>query len=352
MRRRPEEDAVGEALQAVRDGLAAGLSVRQSLLRAGEEPASPFHDVARMLAGGAGLDEVLRDAPRGTDAPEVGAALTVLRVHLRSGGDPLPALAAAHERLRRRSAAGRERRALTTQARLSARAILLLAPGFLVLLLLMDPPGTWTTLSRPEVLILVSAGFVLQVLGGVWIGRIVRGPRPGGADAWASGVPVVRAAASLLGGRTEDAPLADEVIRAAGIMALVLDAGLSPAQALRVTAPVVPGAFGEGLRRAARRLRAGGRTQEALGALERELPEPEVRTFVRLLGADALGVPPASALRRLAADLERDQRAAAAEHARAASVRVLVPLGLLVLPAFVLTCLVPLLLAGLEGISL
>lgn len=352
MRRRVAEDAVGEALQVVREGLAGGLSVRQGILRAGAAPESPLHDVARILAGGSGLDEALRDAARRASEPEVAAALTVLRVHLRAGGDPLPALAAARERLRRRSAAARERRALTTQARLSARGILLLAPGFLALLLLADPAGTWAVLSRPEVAALVGAGLGLQLLGGVWIGRIVRGPRSTGIGAWASGVPVVRAAAVLLGRRNEEAPLADEVVRAAGIMALLLDAGSSSVQALRLTAPVVPGPFGEALRRTARRLRAGGRVREALDALEAELPEPEVERFVRLLGADALGLPLASGLRRLAEELERDQRAAAAEHARAASVRVLVPLGLLVLPAFVLTCLVPLLLAGLEGIAL
>lgn len=350
MSRRPgAEEAVADALREVRDGLAGGLSVRRALLRAGSDPASPLHDAARILASGAGLDPALRQAAHRAADPEVGASLLVLRVHTRSGGDPLPALAAAEERLRRRAAALRERRALTTQARLSARAILLLAPGFLALLLAVDPGGTWSVLSRPEVLVLVGLGLGLQVLGGVWIGRIVRGPRPG---SWASGVPVLRAVARLVGGPADAVPLADEVVRAAEVMALVLDAGPSPLQALRLTASIVPGSFGDGLRRAAGRLRAGGRARGVLSALEAELPEPGVRRFVRLVDAGGLGLPLASALRRLAADLEEDRRFAAAEHARAASVRVLVPLGLLVLPAFVLTCLVPLLLAGLGGISL
>jgi hypothetical protein len=56
-------------------------------------------------------------------------------------------------------------------------------------------------------------------------------------------------------------------------------------------------------------------------------------------------------MRALASDLDQRTSIRLTEESRRASIRVLVPLGLLVLPAFVLACLVPLFVGGLQGIA-
>jgi hypothetical protein len=65
----------------------------------------------------------------------------------------------------------------------------------------------------------------------------------------------------------------------------------------------------------------------------------------------SLGVPLAPRLRSLADEINERTIHEQSEDVRRASVRVLIPLGLLILPAFVLSCLVPLLVGGLSGIA-
>ena len=57
------------------------------------------------------------------------------------------------------------------------------------------------------------------------------------------------------------------------------------------------------------------------------------------------------ALRAVADDVRDAMSIRFTEDVRRASMRVLLPLGVLVLPAFVLACLVPLFIGGLQGIA-
>jgi hypothetical protein len=66
-----------------------------------------------------------------------------------------------------------------------------------------------------------------------------------------------------------------------------------------------------------------------------------------LLASDRLGAPAAPALRRLAAEARAEFRRAGTAWARTVPVRLLFPLVFLVLPAFVLLAVAPILLAAL-----
>lgn len=350
MRLRLRESDVASALAAVVDGLRSGLSLRQAVLRTAGMDGSPLAPMAAALGAGRPLAQCLREAAADAEVADLRAALCVLAAHADTGGDPIPATSALATRLRRRAAARREARALTTQARLGARAMLLLTPGFWVLLVAADPAGTLSSLSQAGTQAAVALGVALQVLGAVWIGMIVRRASGGPGGSALARVPLVRAVWGLALGRERSAT-AGHVAEAAETIAFVLDAGHSPSSALEAAAPLVGGEIGDRLREACARVRAGARLTDALEEATADLEDAAER-FADAFGASiTLGVPLAPALRTLADDVRERGAAELAEDVRRASVRVLVPLGLLILPAFVLSCLVPLLAGGLAGIA-
>jgi len=350
LRRRRDDaaDVVG-ALAAVVDGLRSGLSLRHAVLRTAGTDGSPLALIAPALDAGRPLADVLRiSAARAEDA-DVRCALSVLAAHADAGGDPVPAVSALATRLRRRQAARREARALTTQARLGARAMLLLTPGFWLLLLASDAKHTLASLGKSGPRTAVVCGVVLQLLGAAWIGAIVRRTGSAVPPRWQR-LPLLRAGAALVSGKTRST-VADEVGEAAETMAFVLEAGLAPSSAIDTVAPLTRGEFGGRLRWAAARLRAGARLGDALREATRGLPYPADRFVEAVEASTSLGVPLAPALRALGDDVRERSIVDMNEDVRRASVRVLLPLGVLVLPAFVLSCLVPLFAGGLAGLS-
>jgi pilus assembly protein TadC len=223
--------------------------------------------------------------------------------------------------------------------------MLLLTPGFWLLLLTSDARHTLSSLAKPAPRTAVVLGVALQLLGALWIGAIVNraaGARP--RARWMQ-LPVLRAGSALIGGRTRE-NASEEIADAAETIAFVLDAGSSPSAALRAVAPLVHGETGTRLRSAAARLGAGERLADAMRACE-----IDARLVDAFDASMSLGVPLAPALRDLADDVRERAAMDLSENVRRASVRVLVPLGLLILPAFVLSCLVPLFAGGLVGLS-
>ncbi len=346
--RRGGADVV-DALREMADGLRAGLSLRQAIERCAGTAGSPLAPAASALAAGRPLVSSLREAAAQQhhgDA-DLSSALCILAVHAEAGGDPLPATRALADRLARRSAAREEARALTTQARLSARALLLLTPAFLFLVVASDPAGVARWLGEPRTRSAVMLGVLLQGLGAAWMGAIVS--NAAGRPSRLANVPTLRALRALIAGRPRSA-IDEEVAVGAETMAFALEAGLAPTAALSAVAPYAPGAFGMALRRAAADI--GTVPHDAVRRALSDLDGAGVPRFAAsYASAVTLGVPLAPALRSLADELREQASIALSSDIRRASVRVLLPLGLLVLPAFVLACLVPLFVGGLEGIA-
>jgi Flp pilus assembly protein TadB len=343
--------ALVDALNDIADSLRSGASLRQALVRSARREGSPFRSVAEALHQGRPLSGVLHtaavssspDDASATD-PELASACCVLAVHAEAGGDPLPATRALAERSTRRAAAREEARALSTQARLGARAILLLTPGFFVLVAISDPQGATAWLRDGRTRTLVLFGVALQALGAWWIAAIVRGVA-GGGSRWSQlpGLRVLRAVAVGRRPPTVDLDVAD----CAETVALASQAGLSATAALAAVAPYAHGWFGVALRDAV------ADVDVPLGAaIACRMDDENARRFADAVAASIdLGTPLAPALRSLSDELRERTSMRHAEEARRASMRVLAPLALLILPAFVMTCLVPLFLGGLQGIA-
>jgi tight adherence protein C len=96
----------------------------------------------------------------------------------------------------------------------------------------------------------------------------------------------------------------------------------------------------------------GRRWRDELDALARRLDLRDLRRTVAVLErSESLGTPLKDSLVQLAADVRSSRAALAAEKARKAPVKMLFPLVFLVLPAFLLLTVVPVLLSTLRSLS-
>lgn len=125
------------------------------------------------------------------------------------------------------------------------------------------------------------------------------------------------------------------------LLALALQGGGSLAEAARTVSLVVPAPAADGLARVADALRRGQDTEEAWSAAGQEW-EPARRSLEL---ARVAGVAPGEALRQAAADLRAAAVADVEVGTARLGVRMVLPLGLAFLPAFVLTTVLPLVLA-------
>ncbi len=139
-----------------------------------------------------------------------------------------------------------------------------------------------------------------------------------------------------------------EVPEALELLALAMSGGADLHGALRQVARAIGGEQGRELASVAAGL-AWGLDDAVVWDLVPPRWEP-ARRAVQLAGT--AGVPPAGLLRDAAADLRRDALARVETATARLSVRLVVPLGLAFLPAFVLTTVVPVVLALAGGLVL
>lgn len=201
---------------------------------------------------------------------------------------------------------------------------------------------TGMTATQSAVLVVLSVVAAAAVL--LWPARLCpawtpAGRRRGARGGWGSGR---RGGA---GSRGEgDGPAGDGrglVPEALELVALALAGGGSLVSALTCVAHVLPGVSGAQVAEVAARLGDGVPVEQAWEDAGQQWA-PAVRSL-RL--AEGAGVPPGEALTRAAADLRRDAVSDVEAGAARLGVRLVLPLGLAYLPAFVLTTIIPIVLA-------
>lgn len=140
--------------------------------------------------------------------------------------------------------------------------------------------------------------------------------------------------------RQRRAALEAELPSVVDLMVAVLRAGLGPAQGLERVAAVVSQPMREELRVPLARLRLGTDPVSVWAAMG---AHPQLhRLGTALARATESGAPVAEALLRLSADLRERRRADVEARVRQVEVKAAVPLGVCLLPAFVLLGVVPL----------
>ena len=136
------------------------------------------------------------------------------------------------------------------------------------------------------------------------------------------------------------------------LLAIATSAGLPPQLAVREAVVGIRGPLGDELRAALRAADLGGRWRLELGAAAERLTLPDLRRTVSLLArSESLGSALQGEMARLAVDVRESRRAAATERARTAPVKMLFPLVFLILPAFLLLTVVPVLLTTVRSIG-
>lgn len=127
-----------------------------------------------------------------------------------------------------------------------------------------------------------------------------------------------------------------------GLLGVAASAGLNPHRSIQVVSEIVDGPLAPLMAKAGALARAGYTGAESLMRVGDSTGLDEFRSLARAFAAsERQGAPLAPALQRLGRDLAEQRRRRAEAAARKAPVRVLFPLVVCVLPAFVLLAVVP-----------
>lgn len=191
----------------------------------------------------------------------------------------------------------------------------------------------------------ILLGLLVSLAVLVWPARAPvfswRPDRPGDNSRWR------RLLARVAGTVPEEPDHRHLVPEALELLSLCLLAGGAPAAAARSVGQSLPPALGGPLIAVGEALATTADARpawEAAGALW-----APARHSLEL--AESAGVPPGVALRQVAQDIRRDAVSGVEVAAARLGVRLVIPLGLAFLPAFVLTTIVPVVLALMQGIT-
>jgi tight adherence protein B len=168
------ERELPDALRRVAAELGAGRTADRALLAAGNAhgPAGQAFALAgRRAAGGEDVATALAAAL----GPRARFAAAAISLQLRAGGDLPSLLRSLARRLDERSGVNAEIRALTAQARLSARVVPLLPVAGLAVAALLDAGAVRLLLTTPPGLAIVAVSAVLDLVGLLAIRAIARG---------------------------------------------------------------------------------------------------------------------------------------------------------------------------------
>lgn len=143
-----------------------------------------------------------------------------------------------------------------------------------------------------------------------------------------------------------------EIPQLLDLLAAGSSAGLAAPLALRRAADGLIGPLADELRATVHAVDLGARWRDELEALAERLDLPDLRrTVSALTRTETLGASLAQATAELAGSVRQARRAATMERARTAPVKMLFPLVFLVLPAFLLLTVVPVLLTTVRSIG-
>ncbi len=182
---------------------------------------------------------------------------------------------------------------------------------------------------------------VWALLAGAGTAALLGGPLalPAGA-AVAVGVHVLAGRLEPASVRRRREAVRRDLPHVVSLLAAALRSGVGAAEAIDLVCRALPGAASERLVPVAARLHLGGDVAQIWSSLG---ADPELAPLGRTLArAHRTGAPIVGAVERLADELARRGRAEVEDRARAVGVKAALPLGLCLLPSFLLLGIVPL----------
>lgn len=208
------------------------------------------------------------------------------------------------------------------------------------------PDATWAP-ARPDQGVLRRRRPLWVLLAGAGAAALLGGPVAPVAGALVAAVVwVVAGRVEPRGVRLRREEVRRDLPHVVTLLGAALRSGAAPAVAVDLACRALPGAAADHLRPVAARLELGADPASVWGELaEDPALGPLGRTMAR---THRTGAPVVDAVDRLGEDLARRSRAEVEDRARAVGVRAAVPLGVCLLPAFLLLGIVPLV-AGLAA---
>jgi Flp pilus assembly protein TadB len=171
------EEHLKDIILALASGVRAGLSVRRAIEEAGRDAGPPLdrvlQEVGNRLSVGEPLEVALGGMADRLDLPDISLVVTVLAVHRRTGGDLSAMLEEVADVVADRIRSRREVRALTAQGRASGAVLAVLPVAFVALLSGTGGEALGAFYRSPLGAGLLVAGLVCEVIGFLWIRRIV-----------------------------------------------------------------------------------------------------------------------------------------------------------------------------------
>jgi tight adherence protein C len=150
--------------------------------------------------------------------------------------------------------------------------------------------------------------------------------------------------------KRRQARIAAQVPDLGELLLATTQAGLTPPVAFRRAAEVLEGPLADEMDKALRQIEMGVSWREALDSLVAHVDDPSLRRVVSTLSrTQRLGTSVTVSLRSATDDLRSERRALAEERARRAPVKMLFPLVFLILPAFLLLTVGPVVLATIRS---
>ncbi len=169
-------DAVPSVAQMLASAVAAGLSLRQALVRAACDTPPPLGVELRRVSAemdlGARVDDALNGMAVRLPDPDLGLLVTAILVQRRTGGDLARALRDMSARLEERGRLARELRGATAQARATAWMVAALPVLGAALAEAAAPGLIARTVGTPVGATVVVASVALQAAGILMISRI------------------------------------------------------------------------------------------------------------------------------------------------------------------------------------
>lgn len=152
--------------------------------------------------------------------------------------------------------------------------------------------------------------------------------------------------------RHRQSRMAAQVVDLVELLCATTEAGLGPSEALRRSTGALSGPLGAELHAVVGRIELGQPWRAAFEELVGRVEIPSLRRLsIALARSNRLGTSLRAALRTVAQDLRDERRLRAEEAARRAPVKMLFPLVLLILPAFLLLTVGPVLLATIRSLD-
>jgi tight adherence protein C len=190
-----------------------------------------------------------------------------------------------------------------------------------------------------------SCGLLLAVIGATFPPAFLLAPVAGLAGIRVPEIALARRA------RRRQSRIADAVPDLVELLLATTEAGLSPSIALRRCADVLRGPLGEEIRSSVGLIELGTAWHRAMEMLVDRTDVGSLRALVIALNrSQRLGSGVGVTLRRLVDDLRSERRLRAEEAARKAPLKMLFPLVFLVLPAFLLLTVGPVVLATIRSL--